>query len=177
MKLNVSGLRILQLNCRGLKSKLDDLDELLKVIKYPDVIIINETWLKAGESKFVDIKGYKFKGIHREHKKGGGVGFLIKEGIIYKSRPDLTKQSQEKCFEHYFIEIKSNSYNIIEGSIYQPPNTDVDRFLVEYNNSIETISRERSKEMILGMDHNLDLLKQTEHKKKPQDFIEMTLDN
>ena len=96
MKPKSSGLRIVQINCRGTKSELDDLDDFLSSLKYPDVIIISETWLKQGESMYIDIKGYKFKGIHREYKKGGGVGFLIKEGIIYKPRLDLIKGSQYK---------------------------------------------------------------------------------
>ena len=62
------------------------------------------------------------------------------------------------------------------GSIYHPPNTDVDKFLEEYNTSLENICLEKGKELILGMDHNLDLLKQSMHK-KTQDFVENTLDH
>ena len=151
------------------------LEELLDQLKLPDLVIVSETWLKEGESKYVDLKGYKYEGIHRECKKGGGVGILIKDSIIYKPRPDLNKQVQHNSYEHYFIEIKGSQYNVIVGSIYQPPNTEVDKFLEEYNNSLEVISLEKGKELILGIDHNLDLLKQTMHK-KTQDFVENTLD-
>ena len=58
-----SSLIILQLNCRGTKSKLDKIEDLLAQLKQPDVVILSETWLKEGEEKYVDIKGYKYEGI------------------------------------------------------------------------------------------------------------------
>ena len=66
-----SSLIIQQLNCRGIKSKLDEIEELLAQSKQPDVVILSETWLKEGEEKYIDIKGFKYEGINREHKKGG----------------------------------------------------------------------------------------------------------
>ena len=49
-----------------MKSKLDELDMLITDLKQPDIIIISETWLKSGEEKFINIKGYTFEGIPRE---------------------------------------------------------------------------------------------------------------
>ena len=176
MKPCKSSLIILQLNCRGIKSKLDEKDELLTQLKQPDVVILSETWLKEGEEKYVDIKGYNYEGVNREHKRGGGVGILVKDKLIYKTRPDLNKNCQHNSYEHFFIELKGISYNVIIGSLYQPPNTDINKFLAEYNDTLERISLEKNKEVILGMDHNLDLLKQTSHK-KTQTFVENTLDH
>ena len=76
----------------------------------------------------------------------------------------------------FFIELKGSSYNVIIGSLYRPPNIDIDKFLAEYNDTLGRISSEENKEVILGMDHNLDLLKQTSHK-KIQTFVENTLDH
>ena len=104
------------------------------------------------------------EGITRKHKKGGGVGFLIKDRLIYKRRPDLSKNCQHDSYEHILIELKGSSYNTIIGSLYRPPNTDVEKFLDEYNDTLGSISSEKNKEVILGMDHNLDLLKQASHK-------------
>ena len=70
MKPCKSSLIVLQLNCRGIKSKLDEIEELLAQLKQPDVVILSETWLKEGEEKYVDIKGYNYEGVNREHKKG-----------------------------------------------------------------------------------------------------------
>ena len=176
MKTCKSSLFILQLNCRGIKSKLDEIEDLLAEIKQPDIDILGETWLKEGEEGFVDIKGYTYEGTNRKHKKGGGVGFLVKDRLIYKRRPDLSKNCQHNSYEHYFIELKGSSYNAIIGSLYRPSNTYVDKFLVEYNDTLERISSEKNKEVILGMDHNLDLLKQSRHK-RTQTFVENTIDH
>ena len=176
MKACNSSLFVLQVNCRGIKSKLDEIEDLLVELKEPDIVILSETWLKEGEERYVNIKGYIYEGITRKHKKGGGVGFLIKDRLIYKRRPDLSKNCQHDSYEHTFIELKGSSYNTIIGSLYQPPNTNVEKFLDEYNDTLGSISSEKNKEVILGMDHNLDLLKQASHK-MTQTFIEHTLDH
>ena len=88
----------------------------------------------------------------------------------------MSKNCQHDSYEHIFIELKGSSYNTIIGSLYRPPNTDVEKFLVEYNDTLGSISSEKNKEVILGMDHNLDLLKQASHK-MTQTFIEHTLDH
>ena len=77
LTISQSDLRVVQINIRGIKSKLDELDMLITDLNQPDIIIINETWLKSGEDKFINIKGYTFEGTPRERKKGGGVGFSL----------------------------------------------------------------------------------------------------
>ena len=66
LKASQNDLRVVQINTRGIKSKLDELDMLISDLKQPDIIIISETWLKSGEEKFINIKGYTFEGIPRE---------------------------------------------------------------------------------------------------------------
>ena len=173
---NKDNLNIIQINCRGIKSKLDDLADLLSDINEPDIVLLSETWLKDGEERFVDIKNYKYERVVRRHKKGGGVGILIKNNIRYRVRVDLNENNHDNSYEHFFIEIKGNRYNLIAGSIYRLPNTDIDTFLENYTNSISRIKKDKNKELILGLDHNLDLLKQASHR-KTQDFIEITLEN
>ena len=55
---NNNDLRIIQLNIRGLKGKLDELSELLGKLKYPDVVILNETWLKDTDTSKIRINNY-----------------------------------------------------------------------------------------------------------------------
>ena len=62
-KVSQGDLNIVQLNVHGLKSKIDDLSTLLADLKLPDVVILSETWLKAGEESFINIEGYKFTGV------------------------------------------------------------------------------------------------------------------
>ena len=48
-------------------------------------MLLSETWLKDGEERFINIKNYKYEGVVRKHKKGGGVGILIKNKIKIQS--------------------------------------------------------------------------------------------
>ena len=66
---NNNDLRIIQLNIRGLKGKLDELGNLLWKLKYPEVFILNETWLKDSDTNRIKINNYVFKGIPRVNKK------------------------------------------------------------------------------------------------------------
>ena len=61
------------------------------------------------------------------------------------------------------------------GSLYRAPNTDQSKFLSDYKNFIETLTNNSEYKIILGMDHNLDLLKSHIHK-KTQQFLNMNLD-
>ena len=74
---NGSDLKIVHLNIRGLKSKINDLIDLLVKLKNPEIIILNETWLKESDNNRIILPNYKYEGIPRNNKKGGGVGFLI----------------------------------------------------------------------------------------------------
>ena len=64
--------------------------------------------------------------------------------------------------------------SIIVGSLYRPPNSKegiIVNELTELSNKIKS----EKKELILGMDHNLDLLKSAEHK-MTQNFLDSLLD-
>ena len=74
---NRSDLKIVHLNIRGLKSKINDLSDLLVKLKNPEIIMLNETWLKESDNNRIILPNYKYEGIPRNNKKGGGVGFLI----------------------------------------------------------------------------------------------------
>ena len=66
---------------------------------------------------------------------------------------------------------KSNPQKII-GSIYHPPNTRGKDFNEHYQHVIRQLNKENKKEIILGMDHNLDLLKYMIHE-DTQDFLDI----
>ena len=83
---------------------------------------------------------------------------------------------QEKVIESTFIEIQSKSgKTIVVGSMYRPPNSNEGSFVTEIMEVICKINQEK-RELILGMDHNLDLLKCAEHK-LTQNFLNCLLDN
>ena len=104
-----------------------------------------------------------YLGTPRHHKKGGGVGFLIRENISYMNRQDLAIKSD--TLENHFIEIKCSKRNIVLGSLYRPPNTSEKYFLSCMKLFLDGHQKldKNKKELILGMDHNLDLLKHNAH--------------
>ena len=119
----------------------------------------------------VNVAGYTHVGNYRNTKKGRGVSILIRDGISYKRRQDLDI-FQEGETESIFIEILSKSgKNIVIGSMYRLPNTDITQF----SNNISSITSLVRKgncfpELIIGMDHNIDLLKGSCHN-PTQQFI------
>ena len=60
---NNNDLRVVHLNIRGLKGKLAELNNLLVNLKSPEIIILNETWLKEGDTKRINIPNYKYEGV------------------------------------------------------------------------------------------------------------------
>ena len=162
-------LKVLQLNIRGIRNKYIDLIDLLNRLDEPDIIIICETWLKPNDPdpKILD---YKFIGRHRSNRKGGGVGFLIKNTLKARTT-DLTLNTDSA--ESLFIEVKGNQDNLLVGSIYRPPNTNVGDFIDSYQVLGEKLHK--FKNVLIGLDHNLDLLKTSTHSLMQQ-FLEATLD-
>ena len=105
-KIDVSNndLFILQLNIRGMYSKLNRLKSLIEERtegKYADIILLCEAW-HSKNSPTPEIEGYNSVHKYHEHKKGGGVAVLISENLNYKLRPDLETSSQ--VFIHCKIE-------------------------------------------------------------------------
>ena len=118
---NVSDLKIVHLNIRGLKSKINDLSDLLGKLKNPEIIMLNETWLKESDNNRIILPNYKYEGISRNNKKGGGVGFLIRTDILYRTRNDLSDDVRTPACEQCYIEIKNNTEKVIIGTMYRPP--------------------------------------------------------
>ena len=165
-KIDVSNndLFILQLNIRGMYSKLNRLKSLIEERtegKYPDIILLCETW-HSKNSPTPEIEGYNSVHKYREHKKGGGVAVLISENLNYKLRPDLETSSQ--VFEHCIIEVKLKTEKIICCSGYRAPNTDTEVFLKEYEKIVENINSTIKTKVVMGLDHNLDLLNYGKHR-------------
>ena len=165
-KIDVSNndLFILQLNIRGMYSKLNRLKSLIEDHtegKYSDIILLCETW-HSKNSPVPEIEGYSSVHKYREHKKGGGVAILISENLNYKPCPDLELSSE--VFEHCIVEVKLKTENIICCSGYRAPNTDVELFLKEYGKLAKNINRINKTKVVIGMDHNLDLLNYVKHR-------------
>ena len=61
--------------------------------------------------------------------------------------------------EHIVLELKTDTKNILLVSGYRPPNANAKVFIKEYTTLLTNLKRLKHHEIILGIDHNLDLLK------------------
>ena len=86
---------------------------------------------------------------------------------MYNVRVDLCP-TVEGMIESTFIEIiAKNRKPIVVGSLYKPPDKHPNIFINSLNKTITKIKTE-GKELILGMDHNMDLIKSSEQKPTQQ---------
>ena len=163
-------LKVVQLNIRGIKGKYYDIIDLINKLNSPDVIILCETWLNTNDTQ-PQISGYNFIGKCRKNRKGGGVWFLINKKLKSRNLPEL--KLKDEIVESLFVEIKGNHHNMVMGAIYCPPNTPVSSFLNSYSEMCSNLHKH--KHVVIGLDHNLDLLKSTHHSQMQQ-FLEVTLE-
>ena len=174
---NRGDLTIIQLNIRGIGSKISELKSLIDhPLKncVPDIILLSETWLTPF-SPIINIPGFEFVQNPRIDKRGGGVGVLISSRLHYKVLSNL--QFHSKAYESIFVELcLKNGDKIVIGSIYRPPNTDANTFVDEYCELLRIIKRNKYKNIVIGLDHNLDLLK-SHHHVHTERFIEVNLDH
>ena len=170
-------LKLLFLNIHGLIGKQDSLSHLLYQVLGDhkiDIVILVETWHTPSNLTRIKLPGYQFHGKACQGKKGGGVGFLINDQLTYKERPDLEVTST--TVEHCVINVKLKKTTVTVNAIYRPPNTDQEEFLTWFENLNRTLNKYKCKDFVIGMDHNLDLLKHHLHG-KTQLFLESMLDN
>ena len=164
---NDYNLFVLQLNIRSILSKQTELKQLLHTLENKnsrvDIVLLCETFLNAKTTKLVNIPNYTLISNHRLNRKGGGSCILIRNGITFKLRKDLD-HNEQKVIESTYIEINAkDGKRIVVGSLYRPPNSPPVEFITKLNSTISKI-KDESKEAILGMDHNMDLLKANLHK-------------
>ena len=167
-------LNVIHWNIRGLSGKVDSLKYFLEneTNRSVDVVSLNETWLTKESEKYCSFPNYELINKPRENKRGGGVGFLIHTDLPYRRRLDLENDSL--TLERAIIELKCKS-KLLVCNIYRPLNSNVQTFLSEYDNIIRKIKNEKYANLIVCLDHNLDLLKHDKHA-PTRKFIELTTD-
>ena len=97
---------------------------------------------------------------YRQHKLGGGVGIFVSDKLKYKERSDL--YMVDCSFKYCIIEVKLKHENVLSCSGYRAPNTNPACFLTDYEKLLSKVNVEKNK-LIVGIDHNLDLLKHRTH--------------
>ena len=167
-------LVIMQLNVHGLYSKIDQIKSLLNVItsnRKPDILMLCETW-QSKNSPVPKLLGYEYVYKARTHKLGGGVGIFISDKLRYKQRPDLGIETD--TFEHCIVELKLKNKNMLMCSGYRALGQNPGKFVNEYDELICHMDK-TGLPVVIGLDHNLDLLKQKNHNPTLQ-FVEKNLD-
>ena len=160
-------LTILQLNIRGLLGKQEHLKQLLlEFTNPPDILLLCETWLKPNTENNINFPGYKCYHASRKDRIGGGVSILVSSRLRSRHRPDLL--SQTNIFEYQVVELKTNKQNLMLVSGYRPPNTNSDKSLREYKDILNRLKCYKHHDIIIGLDHNYDLLKSETNKTTTQ---------
>lgn len=176
LQLNQSDLCILQLNIRGLYSKLEKLKNLLNdnfKDGMPDILLLCETWQNTNSPK-IHLQGFQMFEQRRLHKKGGGTSVFIKEG--FTSKPLPMPEIDFETIEHCLVEVLIENKMYVVGSLYRAPNTNQKDFLREYKSFLDYVYSRKPYGVFLGMDHNLDLLKSATHY-NTQEFLNTILEN
>lgn len=146
-------LRILYINARSLRNKLDDIEIMLNSMQKPDILVITETWLYENESDYYHITGYNSEFCSREIR-GGGVAVYLKEEIEYGV---IMNKNLNKCS---YLNINLRSANLRLIALYRPPEVKYRLFA----NDLENIIREVNDDAIIIGDMNVDLLKHQQEK-------------
>ena len=133
-----------------------------------------ETWLTKSNWKRLKIPGYVFVGSHRKHKRGGGVGLLLCQDLEFRERPDLSLNIPN--FESMMVELKTHKESVYLCTIYRPPNSSEREFQKNYKRQLNKLSTQQISRPVIGIDHNLDLLKHDKHR-PTHEFIEMNLEH
>ena len=152
------------LNIRGLRANLSALELTLHNLGIHFTAIgISETWLNDYNCDLYDIDGYNLIEVHRQSKKGGGVGVFLDNSIPYQIRSNLclTDDVSECIFIEIDKEIFKKDKNIIIGVIYRPPDSDLNAL----NTSMSLLLSElqENKHCYIMGDYNINLLNYENH--------------
>ena len=134
-----------------------------------DVIGLAETWLDNTSEEMMKITGYTSICASRKTKAGGGTALLIREGLTYRERTDISVFI-EGTLETLFVEIVRGEgrKNAIIGVVYRPPGAD----LSLVNNKLKEITNKlRAYEVYIMGDFNVDLIKSNSHRQSTE-FLE-----
>lgn len=138
---------VLHLNICSFSKNYNQLVNYLSSLNHVfSVIALTETWL-TNDSKELGINelpSYNSTHFIRQSRTGGGVSIFVHENFEFVNRPDLMVDSDEVKAASVFIEIVShkNNKNVVVGSIYRSPDTDIFCLNNSSMNILELINKE-----------------------------------
>lgn len=171
---------VLHLNVRSLPKNHERMLHFISSLNYEfSVIALTETWLteQSKELGLYELHSYNSTHFVRQSRSGGGVSIFVHKDLDFIIRHDLAVKLNETEIESVFIEILSDSRtkNLIIGSIYRPPNTDIVNFNQCFSSTLELINRENKICSILG-DFNINLFNKETHS-ATDDFLNYLNEN
>ena len=174
MCIDTSSFSLVHLNIRSMQKNMSNFKVFLNNLSIQFTVTgLSETWINANNVDTCTPYGYNHECNYRQNRSGGGVSLLISNSIQYNLRSDL------KLFNEYietiFIEIDKSqcksTKNIIIGTVYRPPNKDINVFLSGIKEILSILNKENKFIYIMG-DFNINLLNIDKHLLSSE-FIEM----
>ena len=166
--------KALHLNIRSLAANFDKLNMIIGNFLTNncdlDFILLCETFLTDLNNSLFNIDGFQKVEKHRIHSRGGGVALYINNKYEFSMRDDLSC-FEEGLFESLFVEINTGTRNLILGEVYRVPNTSIQGFNEKYEHLVSSVMNEK-KELLIGSDQNLNLIKANEDK-NIQNFLDI----
>ena len=168
------GFHIAHLNLQSINNKFDLVKIQVKQMKF-HVFTFSESWLHQHiPDNMINIEGYNLIRLDRQWsedgkqvKKGGGVGFYVREDLTYSTEELKTYNCSTNDIECFWIQLMmKNSKNIIIGVLYRPPSGNVETCFEKLATSMEAIGNSYNKEVFILGDFNINYLKKNDHNTK-----------
>ena len=157
-----SNISLLHLNIRSTLKNLDSflilLDDLASKNVVVDLIVLCVTFLTKDSKSLAEINGYTSFHTVLENRPGGGVSVYVKNEIPVH---EIIVSPFNDIIETIFVKISVHNFTVLVGELYRIPNTSLPEFEHSMLDVYETVKR--CKNVIIGSDHNLDFLKQSNH--------------
>ena len=157
------GVHFAHLNCQSAYNKIDSIKLHLDICKF-DVLTLSETWFHELHSdQLLEIDGYRLVRQDRKtltntqiQKRGGGVAIYTKKILNSERKPLQEASRSDANIELVWTLIKNEKQsNIAVGSLYRPPNGDIEDFIAQLETSLESVSKLAKTEIFLLGDFNI----------------------
>ena len=151
-------LSVVHINIRSLYPKIEEVKAELSLLDFQfDVLCFTESWLTDHIKNLVSFDNYREYHNLRVNRRGGGISVFVADRFEAELQSDYSRMTDH--IEALFLELRSDNYRILVGTIYRPPSGDINVFLDDLQSILTTIDSKRYKEITLTGDFNLNLLK------------------
>ena len=155
-------VHVLHLNVRSYLKNSDSfkllLDDMLHQGNVVDVILMCKSFLTSENIGFAEIHGYKTYYKNRCDKPGGGIVIFIRNKWTVL---DVMSTPFNSTTESLFLKLKIGRCTVIVGELYRIPNSNLQKFMDDFCTILTLFKNDKN--VIIGSDHNLNLIKSEVH--------------